>query len=75
MKAEKSAQIQPKSQFHKNLPSRDFSIMTLDAGKYCVICDKFFTSKKILNRHKKTHSDLKSIHCPEVECDKAKYIY
>ena len=47
----------------------------IDASKYCVICDKFFTSKKILNRHKKTHSDLKSIHCPEDECDKAQFIY
>ena len=47
----------------------------IDAGKYCVLCDKFFTSKKILNRHKKTHSDLKSIRCPEDECDKAQYIY
>ena len=47
----------------------------IDAGKYCVICDKFFTSKKILSRHKKTHSDLKSIHCPEDECDKAQYFY
>ena len=47
----------------------------IDAGKYCVICDKFFTSKKILNRHKTTHSDLKFIHCPEDECDKAQFIY
>ena len=45
----------------------------IDAGKYCVLCDKFFTSKKILNRHKKTHSDLKSIRCPEDEFDKAQY--
>ena len=37
-KVAKLAQIQPKSQFlfHKNLPPRDFSIMTLDANPFAI---------------------------------------
>ena len=40
-KVAKPAQIQPKSQFlfHKNLPLRDFSIMTLTAGLQSIDCE------------------------------------
>ena len=39
-KVAEPAQIQPKSQFlfHKNLPPRDFSLMTLGAAEAYLVC-------------------------------------
>ena len=52
-------QIQPKSQFlfHKNLPPRDFSIMTLNASTAAAACSRHLTPP---NNHHHLRSCLRS---------------
>ena len=41
---------------------------TFSKGNFCSICDKNFSTKKILKRHSKIHSDEKSHPCPRKNC-------
>ena len=43
----------------KATPSKD---------NFCSTCDKIFSTKKILKRHSKIHSDEKSHPCPNLNC-------